>query len=1061
MAVYDGLGRKVQVTAPRTGTAPAGVWTYGYDLLGEVLFQTDPTGARTESTYDDLGRQITLTTIERKPSQAAFVTRMEYDDADRVTKTTRPTGDTTSRMYDATGALTGQTDALGNTTTFDYDVAGRPIKTTNPLGLVSTASFDLAGRKTQIQDLGANESVLRTRRFSYDAAGNAISQTSAEGHTTTRRFDAANRLIEQHEPVSAAEKIITSFGYDATGALTRSTDGRGNATYTTYNSLGLVESMIEPSTTAHPDLAARTWTTVYDAGGNPVTSLIPGGVRVDRTFDELSRLVKQRGTGAEVATEDKTFGYDQAGRLITANGLSFALNDRGLLLKSTGPGGDINAYAYDPNNRLVQRVDVTGTSTFTWDDADRLTQSVDPVSATAIDYTYDKASRLTSMAYGASGARRSYTYDSLNRLTKDQLTTSSNSPIASIEYGYDLNDNLISKSTTGTAGTSTNAYTYDQSDRLTSWTAPDGKKTAYEWDAAGNRVRAGDKTYTYDERNRLTEGGGATFTYTPRGTLAEQSDGRVRIMKFDAFDRLVDDDGVRYAYDALDRVTTRTQGEETTFHVYDGTTNNIVAVIDANDVKKAVYGRDAAGHTVSLSDGAGAQLAFSDLRGDLVGTFKADGTSLVDSIQYDPFGEVVTSSGAKHDLGYQGAYTDPTTKKVNMAARWYQPATGSFVSRDSVSLPADPSVQLNRYAYANANPLTNVDPDGHASCAKKPNQTKCKVDKEIDKGHKSCVKNYGKQCKEAEKEYRQCRGQASKTVCREAQSVYMTCRTYSSTKKVCGEAGDIYVDCRDKHTRTHCGQVERNYESCRDDRGRSVCRDASGAFSTCLYSRKNVGTCQEADTEYLECRDSGTQKTTCRQAWGFYLNCRDKNNPAHACSEGTDYFEECRTKDDHGLDACRLSSNSYVKCRTAKQEQDVCDLFGDAQAQCVDDKGVKNCVPKGVRKKCGKTDLKEYCNIYIDAATATLIKNIFGMVGALAGVCAGVATGVAVASAGPTAGVGAVIAGVVAAACGLHAAGSAAVAAAVDLLNTNGRGFKIVIGRFNVSGTPFGYVTPR
>lgn len=93
--------------------------------------------------------------------------------------------------------------------------------------------------------------------------------------------------------------------------------------------------------------------------------------------------------------------------------------------------------------------------------------------------------------------------------------------------------------------------------------------------------------------------------------------------------------------------------------------------------------------------------------------------------------------------------------------------------------------------------------------------------------------------------------------------------------------------------------------------------------------------------------------------------------------------------------------------------------------------------------------------------TATLVKNIFGMAGALAGACAAVATGTAVASAGPTAGIGAVVAGVVAAACGIYAAGSAAVAAAVDLLNTNGKGFKIVVGTFRIGGAPSGYVTPR
>ena len=34
-------------------------------------------------------------------------------------------------------------------------------------------------------------------------------------------------------------------------------------------------------------------------------------------------------------------------------------------------------------------------------------------------------------------------------------------------------------------------------------------------------------------------------------------------------------------------------------------------------------------------------------------------------------------------LGYQGQYTDPATGNINMAARWYSPATGSFTSNDT------------------------------------------------------------------------------------------------------------------------------------------------------------------------------------------------------------------------------------------------------------------------------------------------------------------------------------------------------------------------------------------
>lgn len=146
-ALYDGLGRKVQVSQPLVGGAAAGISTYTYDLLGEALSLTDPTGAHWEATYDDLGRQITTTTFERKPTAVAYVTTYEYDDADNLSKVIRPTGDAATRAYNAFGEMTSHTDALANSTTFDYDLSGRVVKTTNPSAYPTPRSTTLpAGR---------------------------------------------------------------------------------------------------------------------------------------------------------------------------------------------------------------------------------------------------------------------------------------------------------------------------------------------------------------------------------------------------------------------------------------------------------------------------------------------------------------------------------------------------------------------------------------------------------------------------------------------------------------------------------------------------------------------------------------------------------------------------------------------------------------------------------------------------------------------------------------------------------------------------------------------------
>ena len=111
---------------------------------------------------------------------------------------------------------------------------------------------------------------------------------------------------------------------------------------TTYNPWGLPEDLKEPSTTAHPNAADRTWTSVYDVGGLLVSDKQPGGVTVTNTYDPLARL-----TAESVAGLSKSYGYDASSRVTSFNHPTGTQNlnydDRGLLVGSTGPAGNMVA----------------------------------------------------------------------------------------------------------------------------------------------------------------------------------------------------------------------------------------------------------------------------------------------------------------------------------------------------------------------------------------------------------------------------------------------------------------------------------------------------------------------------------------------------------------------------------------------------------------------------------------------------------------------------------------------------------------------------------------------
>ncbi|MCS3918024.1 RHS repeat-associated core domain-containing protein [Fervidibacter sacchari] len=335
-----------------------------------------------------------------------------------------------------------------------------------------------------------------------------------------------------------------------------------------------------------------------------------------------------------------------------------------------------------------------------------------------------------------------YSYDAAGnkvQVQEEVLQPDGSWSVATVSYGYDQIDRLVSEKRTGS-----HPYWYDYG-----YDGSGNRLVMVQRDGSGNIV--GQKSYNYDGGNKLLQevanGVTTVYQYDPNGNTISKTTGTSQVRYYwddeDKMVRVEDSVVMNFKTDGLGfRRMKEVVGQGQTWFVYDlGKSETpglapLVAEYDQNGNLVAKYHHDGGGLMAMTRNNASYWYAF-----EAIGTARQlmDSQSQVsDAYAFDAWGNDLTSPQSQvpnpfRYVGKYGYYLDTESLLMLLGMRYYVAHYARFLNIDPLKH------DLNWFIYTANRPIVYIDPSGlQYECHIDIKDPWCRYESEHIKAYRKC-----------------------------------------------------------------------------------------------------------------------------------------------------------------------------------------------------------------------------------------------------------------------------------------------------------------------------------